>query len=214
MSKLNRKSVSEWLDSNEEIGKEIIGNFLMKRPAFWKEIVEQQTHHTVASRRLTLHRLSIAGAPGPLLPFAGDCEGITSSGVNMKRFTSGPIVIPKKSTDQLRKLNKQDLFMELLKDVISPEFDVYSLSHKILVNVLLLIDGDRSSLFFVEGSKENPILISRLFDITAHSHLESVLHDDSEAIKIPFGVGIVGQVAQTGELINLKDAYEVKMLLL
>ncbi|XP_019850838.1 PREDICTED: cGMP-specific 3',5'-cyclic phosphodiesterase-like isoform X2 [Amphimedon queenslandica] len=208
MSKLNRKSVSEWLDSNEEIGKEIVANFLMKRPVFWKEMVEQQTHHTVASRRLTLHRLSIAGAPGPLLPFAGDCEGITSSGVNMKRFTSGPIMIPKKSKDQLRKLNKQDLFMELLKDVISPEFDVYSLSHKILVNVLLLIDGDRSSLFFVEGSKENPILISRLFDVTAHSQLESVLHDDSEAIKIPFGVGIVGQVAKTGELINLKDAYD------
>ena len=209
MSKLNRKSVIQWLDTNEEIGKEIVANFLRKRPLFCKEIVDQQSQNTLASRRLTLHRLSVAGAPGPLLPFAGDESSAPSGGGGMKRFTSGPIIIPKKSSDQLRKLNKQDLFMELLKDVISPDFDVYSLSHKILVNVLLLIDADRSSLFFVEGTKENPILISRLFDVTGHSSLESVLHDESESIKIPFGVGIVGQVAKTGKLINLKDAYDV-----
>lgn len=99
--------------------------------------------------------------------------------------------------------------MELLRHVVSPDFDVNSISHKILVNVLLLTNADRSSLFLAEGCSNNPILVSRLFDVTEDSTVESAIHDETEAIKIPVGVGIVGAVASTGEKINLKDAYQV-----
>lgn len=99
--------------------------------------------------------------------------------------------------------------MELLRDVVSPDFNVNSISHKILVNVLLLTNADRSSLFLTEGCSKKPILVSRLFDVTEDSTVESAIHDETEAIKIPIGFGIVGTVASTGERINLKDAYQV-----
>ena len=100
--------------------------------------------------------------------------------------------------------------MELLRDVVSPDFDVNSLSHKILVNVILLTNADRSSLFLVEGPEDNPVLVSRLFDVMENSTVESALHEEVDAIKMPAGVGIAGYVAQTGEALNLEDAYEVR----
>lgn len=210
MAKINRTSVTRWLDSNEEIAKEIISSFLQRHPLLCKEIIEEQSPaQGVSTRRFTMHRLSVVGGPPPLLSVLPDDNATPLSTGGMKRFTSSPMVSPRISTEQLKKLNKQDLFMELLKDVLSPDFDINSLSHKILVNVLILINADRSSLFLVEGTKDNPILVSRLFDVTEHSSLDSVLHDDSESIKIPFGVGIIGQVAMNGDVINIRDAYEV-----
>ena len=57
--------------------------------------------------------------------------------------------VPKKSKmkpGELSKMEKDALFMELLRDVISPNFDINVLSHKILVNV----NADRSSLFLTD----------------------------------------------------------------
>ena len=103
--------------------------------------------------------------------------------------------------------------MELLADVVSPNFDVNHLSHKILANVLVLINGDRSSLFLVEGTEEQPVLVSRLFDVMEYTSVEDAIHDENEALKIPFGVGIIGYSAQHGVTINLENAYEVHNLL-
>ncbi len=102
--------------------------------------------------------------------------------------------------------------MELLTDVVSPNFDVNHLSHKILANVLVLINGDRSSLFLVEGTEENPVLVSRLFDVMEHTSVEDAIHEDNEALKIPFGKGIIGFAAQNGVAINLENAYKVRTL--
>ena len=115
----------------------------------------------------------------------------------------------RKSTTELRKLDKHHLFVELLADVVSPNFDVNYLSHKILVNVLVLTNADRSSLFLVEGPEDNPILVSRLFDVTEETSVEEAVHDESEAIKMPVGMGIAGSVAKTGDTINLQNAYQV-----
>ena len=126
--------------------------------------------------------------------------------------TQSPSIPHRKSAHELLSLSKQDMFMELLRDVVSPNFDVNSISHKILVNVLLLTNADRSSLFLMEGCSKKPILVSRLFDVTENSSVESALHDEKEAIKIPMGVGIVGSVASTGVKINLTDAYKVSCM--
>lgn len=116
----------------------------------------------------------------------------------------------KRPVAELRKLDKNKLFVELLTDVVSPDFDINHLTHKILVNILLLTNADRSSLFLVEGTGESQILVSRLFDVTENTKVEDAIHDESDSIKMPVGVGIAGMVAKTGETINLKDAYEVR----
>ena len=81
------------------------------------------------------------------------------------------------------------------------------LSHKIIVNVMLLVNADRSSLFLTDEVQS--MLVARLFDVTVDSAVEDAMHDDSEAIKIPIGKGIAGHVAETETPMNILDAYNV-----
>lgn len=113
--------------------------------------------------------------------------------------------------EELGRLDESDLFMELIRDVAN-ELDINVLCHKILVNVGLLTHADRGSLFLAKGPLEDRYLIAKLFDVTQDTELdEAMQRAKSEEIKIPFGVGIAGYVAQTKEIINIKDAYKVSL---
>ena len=128
-----------------------------------------------------------------------------------KNYVDGMVRVRKTSKinkQRLLQMSESELFMELIRDIAS-ELDVNVLCHKILRNVSVLTGSDRGSLFLVRGSKENRYLVSKLFDVTDTSTLEESLHSEGMEIKVPFGKGIAGAVAQTKELINIKDAYEV-----
>ncbi|XP_076439522.1 cGMP-specific 3',5'-cyclic phosphodiesterase-like isoform X2 [Babylonia areolata] len=112
----------------------------------------------------------------------------------------------KKDRKSMQRLSEEELFMELIRDIAS-ELDVNLLCHKILQNVSILTNSDRGSLFLVRGSRDNKHLVSKLFDVTDTSTLEDSIHTESNEIKVPFGKGIVGIVAQSGKPINIKDAY-------
>lgn len=121
--------------------------------------------------------------------------------VPVKKFT-------RKELQELKKMDRHELIMELVRDIAN-DLDVNSLSHKILVNVNILLNADRSSLFLREGEGENYNLVSRLFDVREGSSVAESIHAESEAIRIRCGVGIVGYVAQTKEIVNIADAYQV-----
>ncbi|KAH0555369.1 cGMP-specific 3',5'-cyclic phosphodiesterase-like [Cotesia glomerata] len=109
--------------------------------------------------------------------------------------------------DELTQLDEGELFMELIRDVAN-ELDINVLCHKILVNVGLLTHADRGSLFLAKGPQDERYLVAKLFDVTQDTELENAIQKaNSEEIRIPFGVGIAGYVAQTKEIINIKDAY-------
>lgn len=55
--------------------------------------------------------------------------------------------------------------MELIRDVAN-ELDIDLLSHKILVNVNILTQADRGSLFLVKRSGNQKFLEAKLFDVT------------------------------------------------
>lgn len=55
--------------------------------------------------------------------------------------------------------------MELIRDV-SNELDIDVLCHKILVNVGLLTQADRGSLFLAKGITNSRYLVAKLFDVT------------------------------------------------
>lgn len=113
--------------------------------------------------------------------------------------------------EELNRLDESDLFMELIRDVAN-ELDINVLCHKILVNVGLLTHADRGSLFLAKGPLEDRYLVAKLFDVTQDTELEEAIQRaKNEEIKIPFGVGIAGYVAQTKEIINIKDAYKVRI---
>ncbi|XP_021916332.1 cGMP-specific 3',5'-cyclic phosphodiesterase [Zootermopsis nevadensis] len=109
---------------------------------------------------------------------------------------------------QLNLMDESELFMELIRDVAN-ELDIDVLCHKILVNVGLLTHADRGSLFLARGPRDSRYLVAKLFDVTVDTELEdAVKKARAEEIRIPFGVGIAGVVAQSKEIVNIKDAYQ------
>ncbi|XP_064105457.1 cGMP-specific 3',5'-cyclic phosphodiesterase-like [Macrobrachium nipponense] len=113
-----------------------------------------------------------------------------------------------KKSKKVERLTEPELFMELIRD-ISTELDIDTLCHKILVNVGHLTHADRASLFLAQGPKNSRCLVAKLFDVTVDTVLEEALANASEKeILLPWGVGIVGHVASTKEVINIKDAYQ------
>ena len=51
-------------------------------------------------------------------------------------------------------------------------------------------------------------LVSKLFDVTENSQLTDMY--EHKPIRIPYGKGIVGYVAESGETVNIPDAYQVR----
>lgn len=106
-------------------------------------------------------------------------------------------------------MEESELFMELIRDVAN-ELDIDVLCHKILRNVSLLTHADRGSLFLARGQGECRYLVAKLFDVRRDTDLEEAIRQAKTGeIRIPFGVGIAGTVAQNKTLINIKDAYNV-----
>ena len=70
-----------------------------------------------------------------------------------------------------------------------------------------LADAERASLFLVEGRNSGrPSLVSKIFDVHAGTN---VLPSTSGDSRIPWGQGILGHVAETGEVVNLRNVKEV-----
>lgn len=111
----------------------------------------------------------------------------------------------RRSREEWRQLNEPDLMMELVRD-IAQDLDLVSLCFKILLNVGILTNGDRCSLFLIFGQGDQRFLVSKLFDVTETSELADMYKH--KPIRIPFGKGIVGYVASTGETVNIIDAYK------
>lgn len=146
---------------------------------------------------------------GKLSLNSADPPGSAQREKELQRRRSVPVKkFDKKDLQELKKMDRQEVIMELVRDIAN-DLDVNSLSHKILVNVNMLLNADRSSLFLREGEGENYNLVSRLFDVRESSTVAESIHDESEVIRIRCGVGIVGYVAQTKELLNIPDAYQV-----
>ncbi len=187
--------IVEWMTKHDEQAVSIVENWLFTHPEAAKNLYLKYGHFLGME---------------PVAPVSH-----VNKSKSMRSYISTPNTTmmqnqyKRKPNEELRKLEKQQLFVEILKDVMSPDVDVNHLSHKILLNMLLLANADRSSLFLVEGVEDDQILVSRLFDVMENTSVGDAIHDDTEAIKMPVGVGIAGTVAKTGEPINVKNAYEV-----
>lgn len=71
----------------------------------------------------------------------------------------------------------------------------------------MLVDADRSSLFFVERNKVGKkILVSKVFDPYTGTNCLPATRGTDNVVKIPWGQGIIGHVAASGEIVNLVDA--------
>nr|XP_040238527.2 dual 3',5'-cyclic-AMP and -GMP phosphodiesterase 11-like isoform X5 [Anopheles coluzzii] len=130
-------------------------------------------------------------------------NGVTYCGANLR-----PLRL---SRNELKQLDERELIFELVKDICN-DLDVRSLCHKILQNVSILLNADRGSLFLVQGKSTcggdntKKCLVSKLFDVCSNSTLEEMEQQDE--VKVAWGTGIAGHVAESGEPVNIPDAYQ------
>ncbi|KAL5278928.1 PDE5A family protein [Megaselia abdita] len=114
------------------------------------------------------------------------------------------------SRNELKQLDEKELIFELVKDICN-DLEVRSLCHKILQNVSILLNADRGSLFLVQGKSNNGVglrkcLVSKLFDVCPRSTVEEM--ELQEEVRVAWGTGIAGHVAESGEPVNIPDAYQ------
>ena len=115
----------------------------------------------------------------------------------------------RRSKSELKALDEKELMYELVIDICN-DLDVTSLCYKILQNLSILLNADRCSLFLVQGRGTNEkSLVSKLFDISCDSTYEATC-ERQEEIRVPWGRGIIGYVAEKGETVNIPDAYQVR----
>jgi len=154
-------------------------------------------------RKISAHEFEKGGLTKPLVTTIDGTPTFLSPPVSASELTG---TIRKKSKNDLDTLDETDLILELVKDICN-DLDVRSLCHKILQNVGILTDADRCSLFLVAGDpgKDSLYLQSNLFDVNSKSTIDDISKNE---IRVPWGVGIVGYTAQTGESCNVSDCYE------
>ncbi|KAM7359224.1 phosphodiesterase 6 [Cochliomyia hominivorax] len=189
---------------------EVARLFEEKPEAFEKWLMERappealaRLHEFIESRKQPLKRPSVTS---DLFQ-----QWMSSSPIQRNRSLSSVSSVSHLVLDNRRhlmELDEGELFMELIRDVAN-ELDIDVLCHKILVNVGLLTHADRGSLFLAKGPPNNRYLVAKLFDVTQKTPLkDAVKKARLEEIIIPFGVGIAGMVAQTKQMINIREAYK------
>lgn len=133
-------------------------------------------------------------------------SALLESRVNVPQYASSAIDYKYR----LKETNEREFFLELVKD-ISNDLDLTNLSYKILINVCILVDADRCSLFLVEGPAHKRTLVSKFFDVHSGTTVRpSSSTLNSNEVQVAWGKGIIGYVAEHGETVNISNAYEVK----
>ncbi|XP_069187279.1 dual 3',5'-cyclic-AMP and -GMP phosphodiesterase 11A isoform X2 [Procambarus clarkii] len=128
---------------------------------------------------------------------------LIESKVRLPRFES--ITLDRKK--QLRSQDEKDFFLDIVKDIAN-DLDLKGLTHKIIINLSLLLSADGASLFIVQStSAGKKVLVSKVFDVHSGTNIYPATTEDN-AMEVPWGKGILGCVAESGETVNLECACE------
>ncbi|XP_055759997.1 dual 3',5'-cyclic-AMP and -GMP phosphodiesterase 11A-like isoform X1 [Salvelinus fontinalis] len=166
---------------------------------------EHASHREHDDSQSSMRRRALLRKASSLPPTTGHIlSALLESRVNVPQYASSAIDYKYR----LKETNEREFFLELVKDV-SNDLDMTNLSYKILINVCILVDADRCSLFLVEGPSHKKTLVSKLFDV----HLGTTVRPSSSTlnsneVQVPWGKGIIGYVAEHGETVNIPNAYE------
>ncbi|TRY74606.1 hypothetical protein TCAL_00771, partial [Tigriopus californicus] len=154
-------------------------------------------------RKISAHEFERGGLSKPLVMTIDGTHTFLSPPSSCE--VSGQI--RKRSRHDVQGLNETELIFELVKDICN-DLDVRRLCHKILQNVGILTYADRCSLFLVQGDadQDSRYLVSNLFDVSSNSTVEEM--NKKTEIRVPWGQGVVGYVAQSGIPLNISDVYK------
>lgn len=206
-----------------ELSEQQVSAYLKRHPVF---VREWYTEHTTTEQRQQWQSQDPAAAdddddrtanrPSDSQPVS-KCKPTRSNSITTTLFhdvlhgTRNAHRMAVRAKSRLLEMSEREVFMELIRDIAS-EMDVNILCHKIILNVSMLTKSDRGSLFLLRGPMDNRYLVSKLFDVTETASLEECLHTEEQQIRVPLGKGIAGHVALTKEIVNIKNAYEVSVV--
>ncbi|KAH1011856.1 hypothetical protein HUJ04_001136 [Dendroctonus ponderosae] len=115
--------------------------------------------------------------------------------------------------NQQKQLN--DFLLAVVKSIFQDMVSMDMLVMKIMNFAQRLVNADRASLFLVDS--KNKELYATIFDIGIDECTDKLCRENegddlmkvhtSKEIRFPLGTGIAGQVAMTGNILNIKDAY-------
>nr|CAD7401018.1 unnamed protein product [Timema cristinae] len=115
------------------------------------------------------------------------------------------------STFGISQLTKRCDLVSIFQNILSMD----ALVIKVMKFAQRLVDADRASLFLVDS--KNKQLYARIWDVGVHNSDDSTDMDEKfnidanvstlKEIRFPLGSGIAGQVAVTGKVVNITDAY-------
>uniref|UniRef100_A0A6B0VFS0 Phosphodiesterase n=1 Tax=Ixodes ricinus TaxID=34613 RepID=A0A6B0VFS0_IXORI len=100
-----------------------------------------------------------------------------------------------------RKLHS--FLLAVVRSIFQDMISMDSVVVKIMTFAQKLVSADRASLFLVDSRTKE--LYARIFDVSGDN---DEVHEVAKEIRFPLGTGIAGHVAQTGESLNIPDAYE------
>lgn len=100
-----------------------------------------------------------------------------------------------KSYNTLNRESKELLGLKRIGMIFGSTLQIDKLLKLVVEEICALLDADRGSLFLVD--EEQQILWSKI-----------ALKSEITEIKLPIGKGIAGYVAETGDVVNIKDAYK------
>ncbi|KAJ6649109.1 Dual 3',5'-cyclic-AMP and -GMP phosphodiesterase 11 [Pseudolycoriella hygida] len=219
--KATRQVVDSWLVSHATSG----GSGDMSSPTHGASTTQPCSSRggsgaTTPVRKISAHEFERGGLLKPIVntidgtpTFLSVNQNESSCGSNTNQANNSHSHRPQRlSRNELKHLDEKQLIFELVKDICN-ELDVRSLCHKILQNVSILLKADRGSLFLVQGKcnsrsadGSNRCLVSKLFDVCPRSTLEEMEKQDE--VRVAWGTGIAGYVAESGEPVNIPDAYQ------
>ncbi|ODM99734.1 Dual 3',5'-cyclic-AMP and -GMP phosphodiesterase 11A, partial [Orchesella cincta] len=127
---------------------------------------------------------------------------LIESKVKLPRYASKHLEIKR----ELKKMDDRAFFLDVVKDIAN-DLDLKSLTKKITENIAVLLDAEAASLFLIEGPKGKQALVSKVFDVPSGANFLPS-HSEENEVEVPWGKGILGWVAETGETVNLDVAYE------
>nr|XP_055240231.1 rod cGMP-specific 3',5'-cyclic phosphodiesterase subunit beta isoform X4 [Gorilla gorilla gorilla] len=112
--------------------------------------------------------------------------------------------------DSLRELcqvEESTALLELVQDM-QESINMERVVFKVLRRLCTLLQADRCSLFMYRQRNGVAELATRLFSVQPDSVLEDCLVPPDSEIVFPLDIGVVGHVAQTKKMVNVKDVAE------
>ncbi|XP_033761202.1 cAMP and cAMP-inhibited cGMP 3',5'-cyclic phosphodiesterase 10A-like [Pecten maximus] len=130
--------------------------------------------------------------------------------VQIANITTGWIAACINENNGKRSLISQQYLIDFLLENTKELFDGVTKTEELVPKIMRhtkdLVKADRCSLFLVDNEKEE--LYANYFDEGAKSTVGVPVFEKKDMIRFPKGVGIAGHVAETGEVVNILDAYE------